>query len=199
MPVRHVLHAAAADPRQAGAAGGGHRHPGQPQRGRRAGHRRSCSRPGLGCSAHDMLEKMRLHTRPYEFVAGMSDADLRSLSEEAMRSHARAAARDHAAPGQAALRCWADHTEADRGPAAAGAAGLRGRAAAQRERSLARWSDWSASSSCASTTARTRRSCASSSSAGAEVWLAPMTEFFSYCQLHRALLLAGDRWRDCGA
>ena len=147
-----------------------------------------------GIVAHDQLDKLRMHTRPYEALVGQSDElfarYLRELCEEmipaqrrAIESYGgrlRALLGHHTEPLAGLLRraqrdfAAVPRGDGDEGRPLIGAIGewfvrIHDGANQQIIRKLER--------------------------AGGEVWLAPASEFFSY-SLCVSGLLAHDRWRD---
>jgi predicted nucleotide-binding protein (sugar kinase/HSP70/actin superfamily) len=142
-----------------------------------------------GFVGHDMLEKMRMHTRPYEKVAGMSDAlfdryleELCGLMPEVRRRvtsrKLRIVTGTYVAPVEALLRrAQRDFAAVPRHDESRPLVGLIGEF-------FVRIHDGS-----------NQHIIRKLEQAGAEVWLAPMTEFFSYASCIGGVL-SRERWRD---
>ncbi len=145
---------------------------------------------------HDMLDKMRLHTRPYEAEPGRSDEIFARFLRE-LCEHAIPAQRDALRTARGRLRfALGRHTDpiADLLRRA-----QREFAAVPRKDGEARplvglVGEWFVRIHDGANQHIIRKL----ESAGAEVWLAPPSEFFSY-SLRIGGLLAADRWRDTRA
>ena len=150
-----------------------------------------------GMIAHDMLGKMRTHTRPYEANPGESDATfaryLRELCDEVIPEHSRllrrlagrarfVAGRHTGALEDLVRRAQREFAAVPRidGEDGRPLIGLIGEW-------FVRIHDGA-----------NQRVIRKLEAAGAEVWLAPPSEFFSYC-MRVSGILAGDRWRDTRA
>ena len=147
-----------------------------------------------GMLAHDMLDKMRLHTRPYELREGTSDTifahylkktcDLMPGQRRVVdQSRLRLIMGGHTGVIEDLLR------QAQRDFAA-----VPRRKDAQPRPLIGLVGEFFVRIHDGSNQEIIRRL----ERSGAEVWLAPPTEFFSYCNQISALL-AGDRWRDTRA
>ncbi len=146
--------------------------------------------------AQDMLEKLRLHTRPYEAEPGRSDAiyqrHLRELCEEVIPEQARllrsASGRlrtlvgGHTGPLEGLLR------RAQREFAA-----VPRRGGGDRRPLVGVVGEWFVRIHDGANQSVVRKL----EQAGAEVWLAPSSEFFAY-SICIGGLLARERWRDTG-
>jgi predicted nucleotide-binding protein (sugar kinase/HSP70/actin superfamily) len=146
-----------------------------------------------GLLAHDMLDKMRLHTRPYEARAGTSDAIFRHYLRKAcdLMPHQRRLLTS----GAGRIRLVAGrHTRALEDllrSAQRDFAAAPRRADAEPRPVIGMVGEFFVRIHDGSNQEIIRKL----ERAGAEVWLAPATEFFSYCNSISALL-AADRWED---
>jgi len=148
-----------------------------------------------GLVGHDMLEKMRLHTRPYEAVPGISDAifarHLKRLCDalpeygrelRSARGRLRAAVGTHTELVEEVVRrAQRDFAEVPRSNG-----GIRRPRIGVVGEFFVRLHDGS-----------NQQIIRKLEGAGAEVWLAPMTEFFSYANCIDGVL-SRDRWQDTG-
>jgi predicted CoA-substrate-specific enzyme activase len=149
-----------------------------------------------GFLAHDMLDKMRLHTRPYEARAGTSDTIFEHYLRKAceLMPHQRRILTS----SSGRLRLIAGrHTRALEDllrRAQRDLAGVPRRTDAEPRPIIGMVGEFFVRIHDGSNQEIIRKL----ERAGAEVWLAPTTEFFSYCNSIGSLL-AADRWEDSRA
>ena len=148
-----------------------------------------------GLLAHDLLDKMRMHTRPYEAVPGECDEIFARHLQAVCDSIA--AQKELVGSGRGRLRVIAGrHTrlfeEVLRRAQQEFAAVARGDGGEQRP-VIGVVGEWFVRMHEGANQQIVRKL----ERAGAEVWLAPGTEFFGYSNCISGKL-AGDRWRDTG-